>query len=252
MNAELFDEVTGEVLPVSAAAEAVRQAGEKAKKPIAGPSLGAALMAAMNDLPVWIKQDAEVNVTANRKMKYATLKKILETVRPVLLKHGIRIRQGAENSWTLETGGPKGRLVPVYTDLIHAETGEIDRTTVEIPVAKMDAQAMGSALSYGRRYSLLAALGLATDEADDDGAATKGRDLTEQHDESQELWVLKSEIDGIQDIAKLGAWGEKAKTDKRVTSLSEEDHLLLKTHFYNAMKALKDAPPAPDKKAKKE
>jgi len=135
----------------------------------------------------------------------------------------------------MDGGGVKGRLVPVYTDLIHSETGQTDRTIIEIPVTKLDAQAMGSALSYGRRYSLLAALGLATDEADDDGAASRTASLTDDHQESQELWGLKEEINAFDDLAKLTTWGEKLKASRRADNLDAGELVLLKQHYKEAL-----------------
>src|SRR5574343_1829679 len=141
---EDFDAETGEMLvPVSEAALQARRASEE-KAPASGAYLMEALAAAVAELPVWITKDKK-----GGQGRYATLKAIMSVIRPVLHKHGIRVRQGANPSWTLDGGGVKGRLVPVYTDLIHAATGQTDRTVIEIPVTKLDAMAMGSALSYG-------------------------------------------------------------------------------------------------------
>lgn len=235
------DADTGELfLTTSEAAEQARRAAA-VKAPVAGMELFAALALAVADLPVWVKQNEEANVTANRRMKYANLKAILMTVRPVLLKHGIRIRQGAAPSWTLDGGGIKGRLVPVYTDLIHSETGQIDRTIIEIPVTKLDAQAMGSALTYGRRYSLLAALGLTTDEADDDGKATRSKSLNDQHEESQTLWLMKEELRAIDDPAKLKQWADKMDSTRRADDLDEGEQMLLHQAFNERRREIADA-----------
>lgn len=234
---EIADIETGELFPVPLSEAAIQARKDAEPMIVSGAELGIALARSVSEMPVWIKQDAEVQAGA-RKMKYATLKTILATVRPILLKNGIRIRQGANASWTMDGGGVKGRLVPVYTDLIHSETGQTDRTIIEIPVTKLDAQAMGSAMSYGRRYSLLAALGLATDEADDDGAATKTASLTEDHEESQELWTLKEEIKVFDDPVKLSAWGEKLKGSRRLDDLPEGERVMLKQFYRLALERI--------------
>jgi hypothetical protein len=244
---DLVDMDTGEIATVSEAALHARAAAEQSAMKV-HQQLAEALEAAVAEMPVWITQDAKVAAGA-LKYKYATLKTILVTVRPILLKHGIRIRQGTNPSWTLDGGGIKGRLVPVYTDLIHSESGQMDRTIVEIPVTKLDAQAMGSALMYGRRYSLVAALGLATDEADDDGAATKTASITDEHEESQLLWTLKSEIAGFDDMAKLTSWGDKLKATRRADDLSEGELALLKQHYREAMHKLSQPKEKAGKKA---
>lgn len=243
---EMVDIDTGELVPLTTSEHAIQKRSEAEPQFIVGSELGVALAKSVSEMPVWITQDAEVHAGA-RKMKYATLKTILQTVRPILLGNGIRIRQGANASWTMDGGGVKGRLVPVYTDLIHSATGQTDRTIVEIPVTKLDAQAMGSALSYGRRYSLLAALGLATDEADDDGAATKTASITDEHEESQELWTLKEEIKVIDDPLKLSAWGEKLKGSRRLDALSEAERTMLSQFYKMALKALSERPEKPKK-----
>jgi hypothetical protein len=243
----LFDMETGEVQSVSE--RAIATSARPPVPPVAGARLLAALMAAVVEMPEW--------VTAEKKgahnIKYATLKMILERVRPILHKHGIRIRQGTLKSWTLdEGGGSKGRLVPVYTDLIHTESGEVDRTEVEIPLLRMDAQAMGSAITYGRRYSLLAALGITTDEADDDGEGAKARDVTQGIEESAELIRLKKEIDACKDGTDLAEWGEKAKAKKFADKLSPDEYTLLRKHYAIRVHTIMNAPDEePPKKGKK-
>jgi hypothetical protein len=233
---ELFDPETGEAATVSQSAIEVRKAAIEQPR-IYPRGLAVALQAAIAKLPVWITTDERADA-GKMNYKYASLKAILATVRPVLLEHGIRIRQGANPSWSMETGGVKGRLVPVYTDLIFAENAEVDTTIVEIPLLRLDPQAMGSALSYGRRYSLLAALGLATDEADDDGKAAKTVDLTEHEVESQELWGLKQEVSALDTVEKLKDWGVKLKASRRADFLSEGDAALLKRHYVEALRRL--------------
>ena len=94
------------------------------------------------------------------KSTYATLLKVRETVLPILSKHGILARQ---NSVYDESG----RYI-LQLDLILVAKGE--RTTSVMPLpTEGDPKAIGSALSYARRYTLMTACGLvATDEASDD------------------------------------------------------------------------------------
>lgn len=203
----------------------------KAPPDAPGKNLDEALEAVMKELPIWITTDKEAPVSEKRKQKYATLKAILSVVRPICTKHGIRIRQGCDHAWQLDTGSAKGRAVPVFTELKHTASGQNERTTVEIPLTRMDAQAMGSAISYGKRYSLLAALALATDEAEDDGASTKGRDVAEDHEESQELWVLRADISECATMTALSTLRDKAKEKGRLDKLSDADFALAQKAF---------------------
>lgn len=230
---EQFDPDTGELpLPNGAKAAMVanvaRAADQRQRLGLDNRSLNFALYEAQCDLPAWITTDK----AGAHKVKYATLKTILETVRPVLLKHHIRIRQGADRSYGCdEGGGSKGRLVPVYTDLIHMITGEQERTIIEMPVPRLDPQGMGSAITYGKRYSLLAALGLATDEADDDGVRALPRDVTTAVHETATFKVLKDEISAIKTATELLAWAENARKKKRTEDLSDEEATMLRAHY---------------------
>lgn len=97
------------------------------------------------------------------KNRYATLDAILDTIRPTLAKHGLSIVQGASDTTT---------GFNVETWLVHA-SGEYIANVVAVPVSKQDAQGVGSALTYGRRYGVSALLALSTDEDDDGEAAVK-------------------------------------------------------------------------------
>lgn len=92
--------------------------------------------------------------------KYADLAGCLEAVNDALLNHGIAIIQETAES---DTG------VVVETVFIH-ESGETIRGgKLHVPASKQDPQGYGSALTYARRYSVMAACGIAAE--DDDGNA---------------------------------------------------------------------------------
>jgi hypothetical protein len=65
--------------------------------------------------------------------------------------------------------------VTVESRIIHT-SGEWISTTVTIPVTKPDAHGLGSALTYGRRYSVSALLAISADEDDDANASVAPRD----------------------------------------------------------------------------
>jgi hypothetical protein len=96
--------------------------------------------------------------------KYADLDSALDYVRPILAAHGIVHDQ----SVTMTESG----AATITTTFTHRSGAEKVVPGATVKPVKGDPQSMGSAISYGRRYSLLPALGIATD--DDDGkAATK-------------------------------------------------------------------------------
>jgi hypothetical protein len=240
---EHIDNETGEIRPngiasrASSAAAQAHVATMAMRNGYGATGLHFAIWQAVKEMPVWITTDKN-----GARSKYATLKAILEVVRPVLLNHGIRIRQGTDRTFGAdEGGGIKGRLVPTYTDLIHVPTGEFERTQIEIPLPKLDPQAMGSAVSYGRRYTLLAALGLATDEADDDGARAMPVDLAAKRTDSDDLVSLRADIDACKDIAALTKWASEPKIRKRIDQLSEAEADRLREHYGNKREQLSGA-----------
>ena len=96
------------------------------------------------------------------KSKYADINDCLEAALPHLSKHGLAIAQGNEFN---NTDGYN-----ITTMLIH-KSGQWLRSKIRIPLTnKKDAQEIGSACTYGRRYGLAAMVGLA--QVDDDGNKT--------------------------------------------------------------------------------
>ncbi|WP_416398082.1 ERF family protein [Allohahella sp. A8] len=93
------------------------------------------------------------------KSSYADLAEILNTTRPVLSKHGLSV---------VQMPGYGEQLVTLTTLLMHS-SGEYIESECCTPIAKHDAQQVGSALTYLRRYSLAAVCGIA--QEDDDGNA---------------------------------------------------------------------------------
>lgn len=97
------------------------------------------------------------------KSKYADLSACVEAVIDSLHSNGIGLMQHTHDS---ESG------VVVETVFIH-ESGEMMSSgRLHVPASKQDPQGYGSALTYARRYSLMAACGIAPED-DDGNAASK-------------------------------------------------------------------------------
>lgn len=96
------------------------------------------------------------------KSKYADLAEILNAVREPLSKYGLSISQLYDGM------GVPDKTITVTTLLMHS-SGQYIGNTANYPVAKADIQGVGSAITYARRYSLAAILGLS--QEDDDGNA---------------------------------------------------------------------------------
>ena len=97
------------------------------------------------------------------KSRYADLSSVLEAVLPALNKHGLGLTYRVHDC---DNG------VRLEAVVIHLSGEELSSGILHVPVAKNDAQAMGSALSYGKRYLASGLFSLQTSEDDDGNAAT--------------------------------------------------------------------------------
>jgi hypothetical protein len=100
---------------------------------------------------------------AFRGSKYLSLDGLTDAVRPLLTRHGL--------VWTAMPSSLDGNPALSYR-LLH-KTGELIEGTMPLMLSKQDAQGQGSALTYARRYALMAVLNLVADE-DDDGHGASG------------------------------------------------------------------------------
>lgn len=98
------------------------------------------------------------------KSKYADLSAVWDAAREPLTKNGLSVVQlpGFENG-----------VVTLTTVLLH-ESGEWLSAPAGAPIAKADAQGVGSCISYLRRYALASVVGIVAED-DDGNAATQGR-----------------------------------------------------------------------------
>jgi ERF superfamily len=126
--------------------------------------LAKALLAFQKDAPTLVKR-AEGQVRGRRDYKYLSLDDALAEIRPKLNEHGLIVLQ------LMSENGERHRSL--HTVLCHAESDETEHSYVALPDTD-DMQALGSAITYARRYSLIAMLGLVADE-DDDGAKAQSR-----------------------------------------------------------------------------
>lgn len=123
----------------------------------ATPELFAALAKAQGA----IENASKTSSNPHFKSKYADLAEVLNTIRPVLAANGLSL---------IQSPGYDGSLASVTTILAHEGGGYITATASCVP-AKADAQGIGAATTYLRRYSAAAVAGIA--QEDDDGNAAQ-------------------------------------------------------------------------------
>lgn len=130
----------------------------------AATNLYTALLAAQKAMGP-VKKDAS---NPAFRSKYATLQSVIETIEEPLHANGLLLVQRLQYD-RIGRDGSAGEGTPILiTELIHAASGE--KLDSHVPVVckdPLDPQKVGGALTYFRRYSLLALLNLAPE--DDDG-----------------------------------------------------------------------------------
>lgn len=110
------------------------------------------------------------------KSKYADLASVRAACVPALAKNGLCVMQFPFAD---------GKSVIVVTIVGHS-SGQYIRAELTLLAKADDAQSIGSAISYGRRYSLMAVAGVAASEDDDDGnAAARGNGAQRQQAKPQ-------------------------------------------------------------------
>ena len=114
--------------------------------------------------------------------RYADLSACIEAVIDALNDNGIALLQ---RTYECNDG------VMVETVFVH-ESGEvIEGGMLHVPATKQDAQGYGSALTYARRYSLLAATGMAPED-DDGNAASKPKSTVDQSAMADHLAAIEA------------------------------------------------------------
>jgi len=126
-----------------------------------------------NDLvSALVKASAEIK-TAKKdaenpffKSKYSDLPSIVDACKSALLKNNLVVTQ----STTLVNG------VTALVTTLHHTSGQWIRGYYPVTAVKADPQAMGSAITYARRYALSAIVGVVSED-DDDGESAMGRSV---------------------------------------------------------------------------
>lgn len=113
---------------------------------------------------------------------YADLESVWEAARGPLTSNGLSVVQGMG----LNSAG-KDVMV---TTLLHSSGEFISSETPILLGARQDMQALGSAITYARRYALAAIAGIAP--KDDDGELAVGRGSSPSAQKKPELSVAKS------------------------------------------------------------
>lgn len=105
------------------------------------------------------------NVNPFFKSKYADLAEIVKSSRPALTRHGLSVIQYIEQN---EQGS-------ILVSMLGHASGQYITSQMPITPAKTDVQSLGSYITYLRRYSYAALVGVVVCDEDDDGESSMER-----------------------------------------------------------------------------
>ncbi len=202
---------------------------------MAGDEFAYAFLCVQEELRPIIATDKENPFAKKDKPKdstagdYTSLGGLLKAVRPVLHRNYITMEQYAGDVFGLtDAPGNKHLFLPVFTRFEHIPSMQSKIYKVPMPLVKFDCQAVGSALTYGSRYGLMRALGIASGTDDDDGNAasvTKGLDGKL----SEFAQGLADQIKGFKTHRDLKTWATQNASGFDI--LEESDRAKLRTLY---------------------
>jgi hypothetical protein len=135
------------------------------------------------------------------KNKYATLGAITEAMRPHLSKHGLAVTQSLVYADGVQL---------IVTRIMHTSGQWMQDGGYALNPTKNDPQGMGSAVTYARRYTLGATLGIVTEDDDDGNAASAPKapvaDLPWLNATKKDGSLTEKGIEVSHYIAKDGKW----------------------------------------------
>ena len=167
--------------------ERLLQMQERIMERNARASYAAALAAMQPELPVIRERGGIKDRSGKVQSTYALWEDINEAIRPVLSRHGFAL--------SFRTGELDGAIT--VTGVLSHRDGHSEETTMRLPLdtsgSKNGVQAVGSSVSYGKRYTAAALLNLTSTGEDDDGrAAGQGGFITD--DQADTIRALATEV----------------------------------------------------------
>jgi hypothetical protein len=158
----------------------------------------APLFAALAKAQADVQNATKGTLNPHFRSRYADLAEVLNTVRPVFSHYGLSILQSTSFD---------GTLVHVTTTVAHADGGWVSSCASCSP-ARIDAQGIGAATTYLRRYSLAAMCGVA--QEDDDGNAASHQQRPAQESKREDgllpatLEIAQKQLDRASTLDELG------------------------------------------------
>jgi hypothetical protein len=177
-----------------------------------------AFLAAQMEIATVIETDAKAQISKDRGYTYTTLGQLMNHVRPILHKHGFTFKQGTGRIHKMGLDAGNQLYMPIYLKLTFVGTGESETYVTEMPLTKLDPQAVKSAKTYGKRQLIEDTFGIAS--ADDDAIAAMAQRSLSRDDEAGIVATLIEKIQGCKTVEILQKVGKESR--ESIANLSEE------------------------------
>ncbi len=157
---------------------------------------------------------------------YATLSSVCDAVIPALNKHGLAL---------IQSTAYEEDFVVVETMIAHTSGGTMS-DTLRLRPSKMDPQGIGSTVTYGRKYALMAITGVAPEDDDGNAGSLVGgppprrqqepQSQAREHQPSDEFKMAAQQVRTKVSTEELGDWWNAQKATLK-TMMSEQDYAVL-------------------------
>lgn len=165
-----------------------------------------AFLAAQEKILCVIATDATAQITEKRSYGYTTLGQLMSHVRPILHDHGFTFKQGTGRIHKMGLDGGNQLYMPVYLKLTYVATGESETYVTEMPLTKLDPQAIKSVKTYAKRQLIEDTFGIAS--ADDDAIAAMTQKGFSRDDEADISAGIIEKIKDCKTVADMQKWAK--------------------------------------------
>ena len=178
---------------------------------------------------------------AGNNYKYVTGSKVLEAIKPIMIKHGILLKQevtsieNVRQDYALKSGSAKSEIlskVMMRFTWIDVDSGEKDENLFGANGQNDWEKGLGSALTYAERYFLLKYFHINTDEDDIDNPERKEEERKEAEllaKENERRLNIQIDLDSAGTVEELG---------KKYRSLKEADQTIFLAYVSGITKKL--------------